>query len=1041
MRGPRVFTIPPSVDFLPTFARALLDGDIVAGLSRESDPLAFGRATIYVPTRRSRGALVEALRHAIGKPAAILPRILPLGAMEASEAPYFDESAADAPAPDLPRAIPDVERRLLLADLVLKWAEGVKHAIVSIDEHGRRSHDRNETLVVGTTPADAWSLAGDLAGLIDELIIEDVPWKSVTDAGGGEFDKFWRITTDFLDVAISQWPQILEERGFVDRAARQVAFAEREIARLRAGAASGPVIALGSTGTNKATARLLAAIAHHPQGAVVLPGLDRDIDDESWGEIADARPDRAESGFGHPQAALKRLMPVLGIARRDVIELGSPEPALAARTRLVAEALRPADTTDHWREFQASFRSSFAPALEGVAIIEAAHEGEEALALAIHMREALETRDATCALITPDRDLARRVGAELKRWNIEVDDSGGEPLGRTSHGTFARLVLAAARDDDRAALVALTNHPLASFGLPRADVARCAASLEIGVLRAGLPQMSDVAALLAAAKRAAGDRHAHPAAKRISATQWRAIEGLLQRIADTLAPLRKQDRRADLQWWIATHRAVLDAIRVKGDATGSEGEAALDDLFDEFAAAPSPKMRFDLESYSAFFDRITADRMLRGPASTHPRLQILGLLEARLLNAHIILIGGLDETIWPPAANTDAFLNRPMRQALGLTPPERRIGQTAHDFLMALGARDVVISRALKRGGAPTIPSRFLQRLDALAGEEIAVCRERGARLIKFARRIDAPAAIRKNPRPAPRPPIELRPQKLSVTRIETLRRDPYSIYAESILRLKPLEPLNFEPGARERGTHMHKALEEFTRAHRIGALPRDSRARLLALLREKLTDFDHDADFQAFDWPRIEKAVGFYLGYESERRPLLQSILVEQRGEITIALEDDSSFTLSAEADRIEIARDGCIRVVDYKTGMPPGLDEVRVGFAPQLTLEAAMIAEGAFSEIGAREVNEALYLKLGGGDGGKQIPLDWSKKNIKFADVVARHRDELGKLLNQFRSADTPYIPRPFPKYASKYSDYDHLARVKEWSATGGAPGDEIV
>jgi ATP-dependent helicase/nuclease subunit B len=204
MRGPRVFTVPPSVDFLPTFARALLDGSIIPGLSEKSDPLAFGRATIYVPTRRSRAALIVALRHAIGRPAAILPRILPLGAMEASEAPYFDESADDAPGPDLPRAIPDIERRLLLADLVLKWAEGVKHAIVSIDEQGRRTHDHNETLIVATTPADAWSLAGDLADLIDELIIEDVAWKSVTDAGAGEFDQFWRITTDFLDVAIKR---------------------------------------------------------------------------------------------------------------------------------------------------------------------------------------------------------------------------------------------------------------------------------------------------------------------------------------------------------------------------------------------------------------------------------------------------------------------------------------------------------------------------------------------------------------------------------------------------------------------------------------------------------------------------------------------------------------------------------------------------------------------------------------------------------------------------------------------------------------------
>jgi ATP-dependent helicase/nuclease subunit B len=224
--------------------------------------------------------------------------------------------------------------------------------------------------------------------------------------------------------------------------------------------------------------------------------------------------------------------------------------------------------------------------------------------------------------------------------------------------------------------------------------------------------------------------------------------------------------------------------------------------------------------------------------------------------------------------------------------------------------------------------------------------------------------------------------------------------------------------------------------------LPQDARLRLLNLLREQLTDFDEDQDFQAFDWPRIEKAVGFYLGYEAERRPLLQSILTEQRGEIIIPLADGSTFTLSAVADRIEIAREGSVRVVDYKTGTAPGLDEVRVGFAPQLTLEAAMVAEGAFPEIGPREANEALYLKLVGGDGGKKIELDWSKGTRKeaFGDVVARHHRELAKLLDQFRLHDTPYLPRPFPKYASKYSDYDHLARLKEWSATGGLSEDVV-
>ncbi|GAC1333840.1 MAG: hypothetical protein NVSMB26_15570 [Beijerinckiaceae bacterium] len=674
-------------------------------------------------------------------------------------------------------------------------------------------------------------------------------------------------------------------------------------------------------------------------------------------------------------------------------------------------------------------------------IVDAAHEGEEALALAIRMREALETPQATCALITPDRDLARRVGAELARWNILVDDSGGEPLGRTEHGTFARLALAASCSDDFAALVALLNHRLACFGLPRAAVADCVAALEIGVLRTGLPRIADPQQWVAAARRASDDRHAHPASRRILPSQWNAIGDLLQRVAQSLAPLRELHAEADLPWWIETHQRVLNAIRSGADDDSDLGddEEALEALFDEFQGAPAPAMRFDIESYNAFFGRIAAERMVRGPRRAHPRLKIFGLLEARLLSADVILLGGLDETIWPPAAKADAFLNRPLRQSLGLTPPERRIGQTAHDFMMAIGAREIIISRALKRGGAPTIPSRFLQRLAALMPQDVATCRQRGQRLIEFARRIDRPQAIRKIARPAPCPPIELRPKKLSVTRIETLRRDPYSIYAESILLLKALEPLTAEPGARERGSYIHAALEEFGKAHRIGILPRDARERLIGLLREKLIDFDNDPGFQAFDWPRIEKAVGFYLDYEAERRPLLQTILLEQRSEIDITLADGTTFKLSAEADRIEIAQDGRVRVVDYKTGKTPGLDEVRVGFAPQLTLEAAMIGEGAFAEIGRRAVHEGLYLKLGGSDGGKRVELDWPKKKVSFAEVVARHRSELEVLLNQFRLLETPYLPRPFPKFASRFSDYDHLARVKEWSATGGADAED--
>ncbi len=452
-----------------------------------------------------------------------------------------------------------------------------------------------------------------------------------------------------------------------------------------------------------------------------------------------------------------------------------------------------------------------------------------------------------------------------------------------------------------------------------------------------------------------------------------------------------------------------------------------------------------LADYAALFDAVVAGQRAPVGRKAHPRLQILGLLEARLLSPDLALLAGLDETIWPPAAETDAFLNRPMRASLGLSAPERRIGQTAHDFVAALGARSAIVSRAKKRGGAPTVASRFLQRMGAVAGEAaMGAAEARGERYIRLARALDRPEEFRAAPRPAPRPPRALRPSRLSLTRIETLRRDPYAVFAEAILRLDPLEPIGVATGARQVGDAWHATLQAFSEDFASRPLPADAGARRLAIAaiaRARFAPMLADPSFRAMHWPRIERGLEAFLVFDAERRDGAERVLVEQGGRLEIPLADRSTFTLVARADRIEILREGGAALIDYKSGSPPGVAEVQVGFAPQLTLEAAMLSRGAFADLTGVEAASALYFKLGGAKGGEVRELKF--KDASFAEVVERHFAGLTRLLDQFADPATPYLSRPYPKFAKRAGDYDHLARVKEWSATGGlvddAPGDE--
>src|ERR1700729_241343 len=509
----------------------------------------------------------------------------------------------------------------------------------------------------------------------------------------------------------------------------------------------------------------------------------------------------------------------------------------------------------------------------------------------------LETPGKTAALITPDPSIARRVSAELARWGVEVDDSAGRTLGQSPAGVLARLILEAAIEFTPRSLLALLAHPSVRFGRSLGHVEATARALELAVFRATpLASLDDLEGAFTAARAAADDRHAHPAIRRVGEASRRAAEGLARDVASALAPLRALGPSASLRDCLTQHRAAISSAVASGQ--GSEEDAhgfeQLTQLMDEWSEAAVDHFPTALNEYAALFNDALAGARAPPASGGHPRLMILGLLEARLLSFDRVLLAGLDETVWPPAVETDAFLNRPMRAALGLSAPERRIGQTAHDFVSALGAREAILSRAKKRGGQPTVASRFLQRMAAAAGAEaMEGAVERGGLFFIFLRALDQPADFRPQRRPGPRPPVELRPRALSVTRVETLRRDPYAIYAEYILRLKGLEAVERNIRPRETGIAWHAALQEFVEAYPSGALPPQARDHLLSIAGARFALLRDDPAFAALNWPNIKKSLDFFLAFERDSRDGTERIWVERRGVIPVLLASGTPFKL----------------------------------------------------------------------------------------------------------------------------------------------------
>lgn len=1074
----KVYTVPPGQPFLDALARAILDGNLPREGGKPPSPIELPGITLLMPTRRATRALQDAFLRAGNGRAMLLPKIVPIAEGNEDLTLLSGIASVDTLATGsnaIPPAVSTMERLLVLMQLVMRWSQAMRKqstdAISGMQAYAAAGSN---------TPAQAAHLAAELARLMDMVETENVSLSELKDLVPEEFSEHWQKTLEFLRIVTEFWPIHLQERGFASPAQRRNALLLAEAKRLRDNPPKAPVIVAGVTGSIPATVELMRAVAALPNGAIVLPGLDLTLDDAGWTAIAPVE-DAGDSHPEHPQHGLKKLLSALDMTRESVADLPGTHAgdAAIARARIVSEAMRPASTTQNWHRFIAHAKDgapeAIKDALAGLSLIEAPSSQDEAEAIALILREAADTPGCRAALVSPDRLLARRVAIRLETWGITVDDSAGRPFGKTVPGAFLDLVIeAAAKDFAPAELMALLKHPLTRLGLDPFAVRRAGRALELAAFRTaylgrgldGVEQaleraQADVRSRSAASQSPEGQKTAetanvgqyrHPTVRRLFDEDWDGARDLVARLKQAFAPLINayaSQSECPLRVLAEAHLNTAEAIanteaKTGGDSnasgtpepsplwSGEAGNAALA-FFTGLLDANMPSPEILATDYADLYRGMIARENVRPRVPVHPRLSIWGPFEARLQQTDVMILGSLNDGTWPESADPGPWLNRPMRQALGLPSPEETIGHAAHDFTSFLNAPRVILTRAEKSDGVPAVPSRWLLRLRALLdglGAESALQPDKP--YLAWARQRDTVARMTPISAPEPRPPVSLRPRRMSVSRVETLIANPYAIFAKDILKLEAMDPLGAAPGPALRGSIIHEALSRFAKSH-PGTLPSGIAGELFDIAQTVFAEYRAHPRVAAFWLPRFERFAQWFAQTEPERREQGSTIAAEVSGSLVLDAPN-GPFTLTARADRIDVTKNGLV-ITDYKTGTPPNDKRVTSGEAPQLPLEAAIAIEGGFAGVPKAPALALRYITASGAEPPGEDRI------IRASDVSALAAEcltGLQRLIATFDNETTAYRALRRPRFSYDYDDYAHLARVAEWSAPANETGE---
>ena len=948
-----VYTVPSH----RSFADALAAG-LIAKFGK--DPLGLAQGRILLPNNRAVRAVTDAFVRESGN-GLLLPRMIPVGD------PEIDDRVGGA-------------LELLDGDLIAPAIDPTERTLTLA------------SIVGAGSSAEGLRLATDLARTLDALVIDEIAPTRLRDAvtETAELAKHWEKSLEKLQLIYEAWPEILGGLHAIDLAERRNRLLRSLSNRWNDSPPTGFTVAAGITTAAPAVAALVGRVARMPEGMVVLPGLwlSDVFPDEEWEALGPDEKQRGEAT--HPQFHLKLLLDRIGINREEVQRWrwsgrGASPPA---RARAVANAMAASKFSHKWETLRPAERR-----FSGIRLAELPDPAAEAQAIALALREALETPGKTAALVTPDRQLAGRVSALLRRWGIQADDSAGKPLSQLAPGTLLLGIASAAAEElAPVPLLALLKHPLVGGeGEERAEWLDQVRSLD-RVLRGPRPP-AGLAGLDGFFTEKGGMR------------PWSLVR---DRIAGLEGLFREQRSLSDL----ARHIAEA-ATKLAGDAAwrGADGRMAADLLAELQASDAAANLMVSAEDALPLLRQLLDERAVRPPYGGHPRIFIWGLLEARLQRAERVVLAGLNEGTWPALPAPDPWLPPKVRATLGMPTLEFRIGLAAHDFASALGAPEVLITRARRDAKSPTVASRFLLRLDAISG---GLPRDRV--LERLTRALDDPGPPHPTDRPAPSPPAEQRPKNIWVTQVDRLKADPFAFYASAMLRLRELDPVDADYSARWKGDEVHKVFEAWL--NRDDCDPDQLRARAERLLSDEAI---HPM-LRALWAPRLLEAIDWIAemergNQETGRKPLK----AEATGEAPLA-----GIQVHGRVDRIDRLPDGGLAIVDYKTGKPPSKKAIEAGFALQLGLLGLIGRAGGFEGVnGDPEAFEYWSLVRDRDRFGKCVRADKDMDGSDFLDLAYR---TFADAAQKWLTGTEPFTAKLNPAYAP-YGDYDQLMRLEEW------------
>lgn len=951
----KIYNIPAGCAFAEVLAARFLE-------EFHDKPLELTEVLFLLPNRRAVKALKDAFVRLQGLAPTLLPQMMPIGEVEEDELflTGFDQASILA---SLSPSISRTARLLLFTKIIM--ARPIEYGIEKLAAN------------------QACYLAQELATLIDTAYQQGLDFDKLSELVPEEYASHWQETLKFLEIITRYWPEILKEKGLVDSVDRKNQLLKAQIDLWRSAPPCKRIVAAGTTAAFPLMKELVKTIIHMENGELYLAGIDKYLEEEAWNKIDET----------HPQFELKELLDYLEVSRDSVPDLvcsGNP-----ARQVFISEVMRPAVTTHKWRDI--AYKQIRHEAFDGLTLINCSDVREEGLAIALLLREAVEIPEKTAALVTTDRSLARRVAAELERWNLKVDDSAGRPLSLTPLGIFLRLIVQACDEDFKpVVLLSLLKHPLTCLGKDGFKVRKQAREYEKTVLRGG-KENEELTSFISQFKLVMAELFGllkQPEA------DFKTLLAVYIKTAEALAATEEKDG-AQVLW--------------KGEA-GEAGAAFIADLYAEAESLGCIAGR----EYLGLLEALMAGVTVRPKYGTHPRLSILGPIEARLAHFDRLIIGEVNETVWPQAATADPWMSRPMKREFGFPLPERSIGVAAYDFSLLLANEEVYLTRAERVTGTPMVKSRWWMRLETVLKALTIPLEQLEDTVFKnWARFLDRSDNYKRLLPPAPKPPVSARPRELSASAIENWMRDPYIIFARYILKLKRLDDLEQELTFADYGTIIHAILEQFNRKYNH-QYPANAREELLDLGQKYFNENKIAAETRAFWWPNFEKTIDWLTAKENSYRQGIKEVHNEVQGRFSFEAPA-GSFTITAKADRVDETTDGRLNIIDYKTGQARSPKEVSAGYAPQLPIEAIIAQAGGFKDIPAKEIAALIYWQLG----RKETLI-----NDNIDDILNTNLKHLRELVALFDFPETAYISKPNPKYAPKYSDYELLARVKEWS-----------